>query len=253
MASEPPNIWDAFDPQRYVDHYFGQPDIDNDAWFELACDATLLLKDMNGGRRASALEVGSGPVLLTIILAAVLCERVDVCELGAQNRAYLQTMLKRRAYPRVWTSYLQRLDRRGIEYPRSPRNLSPLVTMTARRDFRDLPPGSYDHVSMHFVTESATNDYNEFLAGTRAALQLARPGGTFLFSFMEGFANDYDFGTSQAFPSVAVSVADVQQALAPAVDIRLARTNRYITQDPTGPYKGIIVASGRVTSARPVP
>jgi hypothetical protein len=246
-----PSVWDAFDPQRYVDHYFGQTDVDNDAWFELVCDATLLLKQDSDRHHASALEVGSGPVLLTIILATVICEHVDVCELGSQNRAYLQTMLQLPEYPKVWTSYLQRLDRRGIEYPQSPRSLSRIVTLTGRSNFRDLSPESYDHVSMHFVTESATNSHEEFLAGTRAALQLARPGGTFLFSFMEGLANAYDFGTSQAFPSVAVSSADVQKALAPvADDIRLTHTSRRITQDRTGPYKGIIVAAGQASGGR---
>lgn len=235
--------WDDFDPDQYLHHYYDTPLCEDLMW---VAHLTDFVKELAPSGRA--LEIGPGPAVLNLLLSSLCSASIDVCERGSRNRDYLARTLSAGLLPQLWQPFVEVIDRR-LSPPRPDltnlRGLASIVQFTEAHDFRVLPPGTYDFVSMQFVAESATATMAEFDLATAAAVRLARPGGKFLFSFMAGFEAGYSFGGDSVFPSVSIERNDVRRALRGAGDApEIVFIPRIASQDRSGPYDGVIVASG---------
>lgn len=189
-----------------------------------------------------SVELGAGPNLYPLILAAAASRRIDAVEAGAGNVAYLERQI------------LVEPDASWLPFHALCRRLNPDLPATlagalahvnvVHADVRGLPPGGYDLASMHFVAEGATEDRAEFAEFCRAFVRCVAPGGYLVAAFMENMPT-YRIGPASRWPGCPVNPDIVTDVFRPLTR-ELAVTR--IDTDPTLPDygdSGMVLLAGR--------
>lgn len=191
-----------------------------------------------------SVEIGAGPNLYPLLLAAAACQRTDALDPSRPNLAYLRHQLTH-GPDRSWQPFYDRCRELNAALP--PTMAEALRGVTARRgDFNDLEPDSYDLASMNFVAESISEDLAEVAAFCRTFARSVRPGGHLVASFMERQSR-YRLGDGSQWPGCPVNTEDVRQIFGAEVEqLRLSR----IEADPAlpsyyGGYTGMILLTAR--------
>ena len=184
------------------------------------------------GGLARTLELGAGPNLYPLMLAAGASSHIDALEPGAAGRAYLRHQLTH-APDRSWQPFYAlcaALD------PALPDTLTEALTRVhvVPGDASDLPDGSYDAASMNFVAESVTEDRDEFAALCAAFVRAVRPGGRLVAAFMERMPS-YRIGAGPLWPACPVDEAALRAVFAPRTT---ALTVSRLPKDRTLPEYG---------------
>ena len=197
---------------------------------------------------ARSLEVGAGPNLYPLMLAAAVSRQVDVVDPGAPNVAYLQRQLASGADAH-WEPFYMRCRARLPALPaRSSAALARVRVIQA--SLQDAPPGSYGLASMNFVAESVTEDAAEFAELCRVFVSSVCPGGLLVAAFMERMGR-YRIGNGSEWPGVPVDAELLREVFAPHTS-SLAVTR--IDVDPSLPAYGhsgmlLLTARRRVAGA----
>jgi hypothetical protein len=168
-----------------------------------------------------SLELGAGPNLYPLMLAAAASRRIDALEYSAANVAYLRGQLAD-GPEASWQAFYERC-RRGN--PALPATLAEALTRVTvvHGNALSVPPGTYDLASMHFVGESITEDRAEFDAFCQRFIEAVRPGGRLIAAFMEGQAR-YQIKDGPQWPGYEVDVETVRTVFAPStVDLVVER------------------------------
>lgn len=190
----------------------------------------------------SSVELGAGPNLYPLMLAAGVSRDIHAVEPGAASVAYLTRQLREGPDPSwdpFWSVCLQR-------QPALPATLAEALTRVrlTHAPIASVEPGRYDLASMHFVAESVTEEKAEFQALCAAFVAAVRPGGLLVAAFMENMGR-YHLGDGSTWPGYPVDEAAVREAFAPYTDrLELER----IDADPTLPeygYTGMVLLTGR--------
>jgi hypothetical protein len=185
-----------------------------------------------------ALELGTGPNLYPLMLAAAVSPRIEVVEPSAANIAYLRRQLRDGADP-SWQPFYERC--REL-LPSLPATLGAALARVHVRQgtAADLPVGYYDLASMHFVAESVTEDPEEFAALCAAFVRSVRPGGQLVAAFMENMGR-YRVGEGPQWPGYRVDRGIAEEVFTPLVsELATSRTDF----DATGPdygYTGMVM------------
>lgn len=195
-----------------------------------------------------SVEIGAGPNLYPLLLAAGACRHIDALDPSTANVAYLQDQLSRGA-DQSWQPFYDRCRALDGDLPAT--MAEALQGVTARLgNLDDLEPGSYDLASMNFVAESISEDLAEVTAFCRRFARSVRPGGRLVASFMERQAR-YQLGDGSQWPGCPIDVEDVLRIFEAEVDqLEVSR----IDSDPAlpdyyGGYTGMILLTAR--RARP--
>lgn len=229
--------WDAFDVERYVaDNYAALHDADR----EIIQRLSAYYRRMPAGSAGRTLELGAGPNLYPLMLAAGVSRAIDVVEPSAANVAHLRRVLS--GPPDAhWTPFWETCRAGNPDLPENlSRVLSKVRVLHGGAD--DLPVGWYGGASMFFVAESVTGDLQEFRAICARLACAVRPGGHVVAAFMAGMPS-YELA-GQLLPSCPVDAWTVREALAP--HLRNLRVG-HIRPDPSLPYDcdGMLLATGR--------
>ncbi|MEU6624299.1 class I SAM-dependent methyltransferase [Streptomyces litmocidini] len=164
------------------------------------------------GALSRTVELGAGPNLYPLMLAAAASRGVDALEPSAASVRYLCGQLAHgvddswRPFYALCRSLAPGLPADSAEALRRVR----VVRGTAD----DLVPGTYDLASMNFVAESVTEDFGEFTALCDAFVHAVRPGGTLLAAFMERMPS-YRIGTGPVWPACPVDEAALRAVFTP--------------------------------------
>lgn len=187
-------------------------------------------------------EVGAGPNLYPLAMAAAASRLVHAVEPSAASVAYLRGQLRDGPDP-TWDPFYARCRRRNPALPPSLAQALSRVRVT-RADAFALPEGRYALGSMNFVAESVTEDRAEFAAFCGAFARAVRPGGHLVASFMENMGR-YSISGGREWPGVPVDSEKISEAFAPyTVDLVVRR----IDADPDLPdwgYTGMVLLSAR--------
>lgn len=202
------------------------------------CDAAVirhhsrLYRQCAPGSIERSLELGAGPNLYPLMLAAAASHRIEAVECGAGNVAYLARQLRDgpEASWQVFYALCRRLD------PALPPTMTDALSRVrvVHGDARSVPHGTYGLASMNFVAESVTEDLDEFTEFCRSFAASVRPGGYLVASFMENMPS-YRIGRASRWPGCPVDRAVVHRVFAPCTE-RLTVTR--IDADPTLPDYG---------------
>jgi hypothetical protein len=187
---------------------------------------------------AASVELGAGPNLYPLMLAAAVSRHIDVVEPSAASLGYLQRQLSDGA-DESWHPFYRLC--RALQ-PALPATLDEALARTAvrRGTATDLPADQYDLASMHFVAESCTEDIGEFRDICEAYALSVRPGGHLIAGFMENMGR-YRIGDGPQWPGIPVDQESVREAFAPHVQ-SLSTTR--VDFDTTGPdygYTGMVL------------
>ncbi|MET9953817.1 class I SAM-dependent methyltransferase [Streptomyces sp. NPDC006339] len=198
------------------------------------------------GGLTRTLELGAGPNLYPLMLAAGAARRIDALEPSAANLAYLRRQLTY-GPDESWEPFYalcRTLD------PALPATLPEALgrVRVIRGDAGDLVDGRYDTASMNFVAESVTEDFGEFAALCTAFVRSVRPGGRLVASFMERMPS-YRIGAGPLWPACPVDASALRAVFAhQTVSLRLT----HLAKDPTLPEygdTGVLL----LTAERPAP
>ncbi len=230
--------WDGWPVTDYLDEIYRRVHPSDDA---IIAHHSAFYRRLPPHSVDESLELGAGPNLYPLMLAAAVSRRIDIVEPSAASRAYLRAQCRDGAEA-SWEPFYQRC--RELQ-PALPATLAGALSRVRIRPGRaeDLEPGRYGLVSMHFVAESCTESLDEFAEVCAAFAAAARPGGYVVAAFMENMGR-YRIGTSEQWPGVKVDTDVITAVFEP----RLSRmsTSR-IDFDPTGPdygYTGMVVLTG---------
>ena len=229
--------WDRFDTDGYLaDNYATMHAFDEGIIRALA----PYYRSLAPRSLTRSLDVGTGPNLYPLMLAAAASRRLEALDHSAANVAHLCSVVQGGAAP-SWQPFWA-LCRELV--PDLPTDLDQVLRGVQVRQgaVQELPPASYDLVSMFFVAESVTGDREEFATLCAGFAAAAAPGGHLVAAFMAGMPS-YRLG-GRTWPSVPVDEADVARVLGPLIrDLRVWR----LPPDPTLPYEhdGVLLATAR--------
>ncbi|MFD7976444.1 class I SAM-dependent methyltransferase [Streptomyces sp. NPDC059071] len=207
---------------------------------------SLFYRQFPPGGLSRTLELGAGPNLYPLMLAAGASRHIDALEPSAANLAYLRRQLTHGA-EESWQPFYTLC--KGLD-PALPDVLGEALTRVhvVPGDASDLPDGRYDAASMNFVAESVTEDYGEFTALCAAFVRSVRPGGRLVAAFMERMPS-YRIGEGPVWPACPVDEPALRAVFAPRT---VALTVSRLAKDHTLPEygdTGVLL----LTAERPAP
>jgi len=189
-----------------------------------------------------SLELGAGPNLYPLLLAAACSCRIHAVDPSAANVGYLRRQVTQ-GPDASWTPFYQRCRQLNPALPEAITQALARVEVI-QADGREIGGGAYDLASMHFVAEAATEDDDEFAAFCRAFIRAVRPGGHLVAAFMENLGR-YRLGDGPQWPHRPIDAESVRAAFAAeTTGLQLSR----IDADPTLPdygYTGMLLLTAR--------
>ncbi|MEV5974002.1 class I SAM-dependent methyltransferase [Streptomyces sp. NPDC051921] len=194
------------------------------------------------GSLARTLELGAGPNLYPLTLAAGAGRRIEALEPSAANLAFLRRQLTDGPED-SWQPFYGLA--RALD-PALPATLTEALARVnvVRGDAGDLVDGRYDTASMNFVAESVTEDFDEFTALCAAFVRSVRPGGGLVAAFMERMPS-YRIGEGPLWPACPVDEPALRSVFGPrTADLRISRLAKDRTLPEYGDT-GVLLLTGR--------
>ena len=227
--------WDQWPVDEYLDEVYRVVHPSDDA---IIVHHSQFFRALEPGSVARSVEVGAGPNLYPLILAAAVSRHIDAVEPSAANLAYLRGQLQH-GPEHSWTQFHRRC--RALQ-PALPASLAQCLerVQVVPGDHTDLVPASYDLASMHFVAESCTEDAAEFGRVCQAFAASVRPGGHLVAAFMENMGR-YRVGTGPWWPGYPVDQARVRAVFTPYVTSMSTSRVDFDTTAPDYGYTGMVL------------
>jgi hypothetical protein len=231
--------WDSWPVQEYLAENYRVVHPSDLAVIE---HHSAFYRSLGAGSVGSSVELGAGPNLYPLMLAAGVSHDIHAVEPSAASVAYLTRQLHEGPDP-TWAPFWAACVQRQSALPATLTEALARVRLT-HAPIASVAPGGYDLASMHFVAESVTEELAEFRALCAAFVAAVRPGGLLVAAFMENMGR-YHLGDGSTWPGYPVDTAAVRAAFAPYTDrLDLER----IDADPTLPeygYTGMVLLTGR--------
>ncbi|MEV6327772.1 class I SAM-dependent methyltransferase [Streptomyces sp. NPDC051909] len=193
---------------------------------------SVFYRQFEPGALARTLELGAGPNLYPLMLAAGASRRIDALEPGAASLDYLRRQLTHGPED-SWQSFYALA--RALD-PALPATLAEALTRVhvLPGDAAGLPEGRYDAASMNFVAESVTEDRAEFTVLCDTFVRAVRPGGRLVAAFMERMPS-YRIGGGPVWPACPVDETALRAVFTPRTTaLRISR----LAKDRTLPEYG---------------
>jgi hypothetical protein len=195
------------------------------------------------GSVGSSVEVGAGPNLYPLMLAAAASRRIVAVERSAANVGYLTGQLRDGPDP-SWAPFYARCRR---EQPALPGTMAEALSRVevVRDSVLRLAPGGHDMASMNFVAESVTEDFAEFTRFCLAFVRAVRPGGQLVAAFMENMGRYY-LGEGAPWPGRPVDAGVIREVFAPYTeDLVVTRVDADPVPPPEYRHTGVVLMSAR--------
>ncbi|MFF5076388.1 hypothetical protein ACFY36_05005 [Actinoplanes sp. NPDC000266] len=217
--------WDLWPVPDYLDAVYREVRADDDA---VLVHHSAFFRRFPAGHFGRSLELGAGPNLYPLMVAAAVSRDIEAVEPSAASVAYLESQL-RDGPEESWQLFYRRC--RELQ-PALPGTLGEaLARVRVRRGGAgDLVPGEYDLASMHFVAESATESPDEFRQLCHAFAGAVRPGGWLVAAFMENMGR-YRIADGPYWPGIPVDSGVVRDVFAP---VTAELTVEHVDSAPTG-------------------
>jgi hypothetical protein len=244
--------WNAFDPEGYFQHYYGEPHPDDDALTYLAARALRSLACPS--RSLDIVDVGTGPSLIPLLAALPVATRPTAWEYSKPNLEWLTAELTGPSLRPQWLHFWQQVKAAHSHdgahaspiLPHDP--LPPLVQRTRllRGSIFDLPHHTFDAATMFFCAESITANTDEFQTAVSAFTETVRPGGLIAAAFLAG-SSGYEV-SGRRYPAVAIDAEDIAACLVPRVEALEFTPIGLASSEIRSGYCGAIFVTGRIVA-----
>lgn len=227
--------WDQWPVDAYLAEIYRELHPSDDSVIQ---HHSAFYRSLAPGSARTSVELGGGPNLYPLMLAAAVSRHIEVVEPSAASLGYLAGQLRDGADP-TWSVFYDRC--RELQPALPPTLALALSGVSLRRGTAaDLAVDHYDLGSMHFVAESATEDVEEFRDICHMWARSVRPGGHLIAAFMENMGR-YQVGTGPQWPGCRVDERSVREVFGPVVaEVSTSR----VDFDTTGPdygYTGMVL------------
>ncbi|BCJ31474.1 methyltransferase [Actinocatenispora sera] len=204
--------WDAWPVEQYLAENYRILHPSDAA--VIAAHSTLYQR-IEPGSLHRTVELGAGPNLYPLLLAAAASRHIDAVEPGAAGVAYLRRALTDGPEP-SWQPFYAECRRLNPALPATMRQA--LSAVQVHRAPLTAPPAApYDLASMHFVAESVTAEEDEFRSLCASYVAAVRPGGYLVAAFMAGMPT-YRLGDGSVWPGLPVSAELLREVFEPLVE-----------------------------------
>jgi hypothetical protein len=227
--------WDRWPVDDYLDEIYRRVHPSDDAIIQ---HHSAFYRGLAPGSVDTSLELGAGPNLYPLMLAAAVSRRIEVVEPSRASLAYLDGQLA--GPPEAsWLPFYERCRNLQPGLPETlEAALARVVTMNGRAE--DLATERYGLASMHFVAESCTENAAEFRGVCAAFARSVRPGGYLVAAFMENMGR-YQIGDGPRWPGYPVDSDIVGDTFAPLVQGMAISRVDFDTTGPDYGYTGMVV------------
>lgn len=229
--------WHTFATDNYLaDNYTSLHRLDR----EIIRALSPYYRALAPGSLASALDVGTGPNLYPLMLAASASRQLHALEHSATNVAYLKRACRDGADPN-WTPFWQLCRQLDPALPCDLDQVLARLTVHHGNAF-DLPTAQHDLVSMFFMAESVTGDRQEFQQLSHRFAAAAAPEGHLIAAYMAGMPQ-YELA-GQTLPSFPLDQHTLETVMQPVTEqLRVWQ----LPADPTLPYQheGVLLLTAR--------
>jgi SAM-dependent methyltransferase len=245
-VSQPPTTnaeanWQAFDPDAYFDHYYGEPHADDAL---VARKAAAALRDFAHGRDdLGILDVGTGANLIPLLAALPAAKTLTAWDYAASNIAWLETEFKRAVLRPQWQHFWCEVEAvygapaTGLEAAQKLKHCA----RAQQGSIFNLPTAQWDAATMFFCAESITRDAQEFGIACNAFARAVRPGGALVAAFLAR-SGGYEVGGID-YPAVPVDEASIMAIFQPLCrSISVESIGLYETEIRSG-YSGMVFLS----------
>ncbi len=231
--------WDRWPVQVYLGENYRQP---HAADLAVIAHHARFLREFPPDSIARSLELGAGPNLYPLLLAAAVSRAIDAVEPSEASVGYLATQLAGRPDP-SWSAFYLTCRELLPSLPADPAVALSKVELI-HGSAGEIPPDTYDLASMHFVAESVTEDFAEFTDLCEQFVRTARPGGLLLAAFMENMGR-YHLGDGSTWPGCPVDVDIVHEVFAPhTTELEVTRIDADESLPDYG-YTGMVLLTAR--------
>ncbi len=207
-----------FSPRAYLDEYHCRWDAEDEFLMAFLHNVYQYLDPQN-----TLLEIGGGPTIHQLISARNKVETVVFGEFLKKNRVEIKSWRENRRDSFNWDIYFEHVLK--LERGSHEQNISEMkktlrqklrfivpCNILESRPMPFMPVRDFDLVSGHFCPESITAQEQEFLAGMRRVVSLAKPGGLLVMSFLKE-STIYAVGNTN-FSAYLLTEAKLKQTLA---------------------------------------
>ena len=231
--------WDSWPVSTYLEENYRQLHACDDA---VMVHHSQVYRGLPPAGLERAIEIGAGPNLYPLFLAAGAARRIDAVDRSAAGLAYLRGQLT--GPPDAsWAPYWTRCRALNPALPATVNSALARVRPTFGNGFALVGSG-YDLASMNFVAESVTEDIDEFARFCAAFVATVRPGGHLVASFMENMGR-YRLGDGSRWPGTPVDVDTVRHVFMPLTDaLQVSRIDADAGLPEYG-YTGMILLRAR--------
>lgn len=245
--------WQAFDPESYFQHYYGDPHPDDDALTFLAANALRLARG-ESPRGLDVVDVGTGPSLIPLLAALPAATKLTAWEYAEPNLAWLAQEIAAHKLRPQWSHFWQTArtawsHEAASSCPLLPHDPLPMLierTRLVRNSIFDLPRHAFDAATMFFCAESITSSRSEFDLALSAFVGTVRPGGHIAAAFLAG-SSGYEV-SGRRFPAVSLASGEIRARLARRLASLQVVPIGLSTHEVRSGYTGAIFVSGRTPS-----
>jgi hypothetical protein len=247
QAEAPP--WNAFDPEAYFEHYYGEPHQDDWELTYLAAKALKAVKAAPGRTAVDIIDVGTGPSLIPLLAALPVATHLTAWEYATPNIEWLAHELGSTALRPQWRHFWNAVRAAHDEEGHLPDDPLPLLrrrTSVSQGSIYDLPRHAFDAATMYFCAESITSRHDDFDRALGAFTASVRPGGVVAAAFLAGSTGYHVSG--RRFPAVPVDAGIISGLLRDRLDTFEICPIGLSPLEVRSGYCGALFLSGRTRS-----
>lgn len=198
-----------FIPREYLKEYYQNIGRENQALLRFLTNACKCIP-----KNSTILEFGGGPCVYQMIVFALKAKCIHYSEFVSDNRREVVSWLKNTEDAFDWTQFTAEILKLEDSQEVSDKEIINRENLTRRKvkqviavdAFKDKPLGfdkKYDVLSMNFVAESITDNYDEWEKIMDRVLGLLSPKGNLIISAIRD-AKSYKVG-KKYFPAVSIN------------------------------------------------
>ncbi len=216
--------WDEFDPYEYMERNYGKQILFEDS--EIIRIAVASLKDMGIKPKSLQLvaDVGVGPNLNpTLILSPYVSDKgqIQLMDFIQPNLDYIEGLIKGgNDGIKEWNKFEELVIQEGGEVYQDSLERAIRLIQVKKASIYKLPKEKYDAVSSFFTAEGISDKMQDFQSAISSLVASVKKDGIIMTAHMVG-SSGYFAGERTSFPSVQITVADIENAFAGKADVHV--------------------------------
>jgi hypothetical protein len=239
--------WDQFDPYEYVERNYGKDILIED---QKIIDITIKrLKELKIAKQnfQTVADVGTGPNIYPAMLISPYIRNngvIELLDISKPNLEYLKNVINSSEEKDNWIKFETFIQAKGGSIYQDIFNRTINLAKIKKESINDLSKGKYDAVMCFFVAEGIHFEREKFIGAIHVLTSSVKRGGLLITAHMLG-SKGYYAGERTSFPSVNLTVADLETEFAGLQDLTIDLIGHDNQKPVRLGYRGMALVIGR--------